>query len=219
MLDEELGLFFPEEAMRDLKGFKDDFVSYPRQFRQPIIPTYYNEHQKYQAEQEEWTKDRMAVVVDNEHLRHVKYFEVSAFDLSRYAFRRHLEAGDSLTEDQIEFATEFNSDEEDVKDGEGNKIRKKVRNCQDDGKEDYNPHWGAQYAAWFLGRPTAKWCRLRGIRATRIASSDVSAAVVNLQQANRDFEEFEEAMWGTEGWSPLPKASTSLADKVEELAL
>ncbi len=220
VLDEELGLFYPDEAMNDLRGLENCYVNYPRRFRQPVIPSYYNEHEKYQVDQEEWDSNRVVVVVDNEELRHVKYFEASSYDILRYACKRHMDAEESLSEMQLDLAVRYNSDEEGIPDHEDNKVRKKGRNCNDDGKEDMRPKWGNQYAAWFLGRPTSKWCRLRGITATRIATDRVSTAVVNLGQANLDFEDFEEPMWGTEEWSPLPKPSSEqLTDKIGELAL
>lgn len=225
LLDEELGLFYPEEAMHGLGGFDDDYVSYPRQIRQPVIPPYYNKLEKRQIEQQKWDDHRFAIVIDNEELRHFKLFEVSGFDLSRYALRRHLDAGDPLSESQREMATEFNSDDdEDITDDEGNRIHKRVRNCNDDGEEDPDPTLQNQHAALFLGKPTSKWCRLRGILATRIATDRVASAVVNLQQANMDFENFTEGYWGPDPkqaeWSPLPKLDPEqLADGIEEIAL
>ena len=193
VLDQELDLFFPEEALRDLQALEKTYSPSPRHIRQPVIPTYYNEYEEYEVEQEEWVNERMAVVVDDEQLQTVKLFMVDWFDMYRRTCRRHMKAGDTLSKEQIEFATNTgNSDEEDQTDDEGKNPLKMGQNSNDDGQEDVCLALGHKYAAWFLGKKTAKWCRLRGILATRILPSEVSAAFVNLSQANMDFEDFVE---------------------------
>lgn len=178
LLDQELDLFLPEEAASlDLKAWDDPNTHFQRHLRQPIVPSYYNQHEECEAQQQKWDLDRMAVVVDDEELQTVKLFLVDEGDLYRRACRRRMEAGEPLSKEEIEFATLDDSDEEDL---------------NDDGQEDVSPKLEHKYAAWFLGRKTAKWCRLRGIYATRIKTNKVSSAVVNLSQANMDFEEFVE---------------------------
>ncbi|TKY89351.1 hypothetical protein EX895_001882 [Sporisorium graminicola] len=193
VLDQELNLFFPEEALNDLQALEYPTRTFPRLIRQPIIATYYNEAEQWEVQQQQWDAERIAVVVDDERLRYVKFFQVEWFDLYRRACRRRLKAGASLSTEQIESATRFgNSDEEDFTDDEGKNPLKMGQNSNDDGQEDVNLALGHKYAAWFLGRKTAKWCRLRGILATRIKPNEVSYAVVNLSQANMDFEDFVE---------------------------
>ncbi|SJX62848.1 uncharacterized protein SRS1_13675 [Sporisorium reilianum f. sp. reilianum] len=192
VLDEELDLFFPEEALHDLEALANSHISFRRHLRQPVIPPYYNELEECQVEQQEWDSDRMAVVVDDEEVRHVKFFLVEEADLYRRACRRRMKAGDTLSKEQIEHATLCNSDEDDNTDDEGRNPLKMGQNSNDDGQEDVRPHLGNKYAAWFLGGTTAKWCRLRGILATRTKPHEVCAVVANLMTANMDFEDFVE---------------------------
>ena len=193
VLDQELDLFFPEEALNDLQALENAPQTFPRHIRQPVIPSYYNEVKQCQVQQQQWDDERIAVVVDDEQLRYVKFFQVEWADLYRRACRRRMKAGDPLSKNQVETATlSANSDEEDITDDEGKNPLKMGQNSNDDGQEDVCLALGHKYAAWFLGRKTAKWCRLRGILATRIKPNEVSFAVVNLSQANMDFEDYVE---------------------------
>lgn len=173
VLDEELDLLFPEEALHDLDAIANSHISFRRHLRQPVIPPSYNELQECEVQQQGWDSDRMAAVVDDEELRHVKFFPVEEADLYRRACRRRLKAGDTLSKEQMEHATLCDGDEDDNTDDEGR--WGKTAPTMD--KKTCVRTWGNKYAAWFLERATAKWCRLRGILATRIKASEVCFAV------------------------------------------